>query len=86
MITERAREAEHLVMADRHIAEGEQRVSNQALLVERLCARGYDTVQADNLLRIFEMTLTEWRAHRVLIVQRIEQIDASLTEPGRYAR
>lgn len=77
MITERAREAEHLAMADRHIAEGERRVSDQAVLVRRLCAKGYDTAVADTLLCTLETTLAEWRAHRALIVQRVEQIDAN---------
>ena len=66
---EAAREAEHLVLAERHIVEGERRVTEQCLRVETLRADGHDTVEAEKLLRTLKATLVEFCDHRTLILQ-----------------
>jgi hypothetical protein len=63
----------HLVLADRHLVEGEQRVAEQIALIERMTQLGHDTAVAKQFLRILEQTLEGWRAHRQLIVNAIEQ-------------
>ena len=65
------REYEHLAKADRHIAEGDQRVSAQICLIERMTERGHDTALARDLLRLLEETLMQWQAHRQLILDTL---------------
>ncbi len=62
---------EELVQADRHIAEGEARLGNQAKLIANLAADGHDTALAEELLTTMEMTLTTMRGHRNLILREI---------------
>jgi hypothetical protein len=76
---ERAREGRTLVQADEDIVQGERRVAAQMLLVEQLRAEGHDTSLAEKLLASLQATLSEWRTHRALIVQRIAQLDARLS-------
>jgi hypothetical protein len=75
---ERAREGRTLAQADVDIAEGERRVAAQMLLIEHLRTDGQDTRLAEKLLASLQATLTEWRTHRELIVQRIAQLNARL--------
>jgi hypothetical protein len=60
-------------MADRHIREGERRVSEQALLVEQMAKDGHDTTTAEALLRTLQDTLKTWYEHREQIVLAIER-------------
>jgi hypothetical protein len=76
MNAERTREAEHLVLAERHLLEGERRIGDQVLLLGRMRDKGHDTMQAELLLRTFEATLLDWRTHRNVILDRIQQLDA----------
>ncbi|HEX2726229.1 MAG TPA: hypothetical protein VHN20_10450 [Beijerinckiaceae bacterium] len=75
---ERAREGRTLARADQDITEGERRVAAQLLLIEQLRADGHDTRLAEKLLAGLEATLTEWRTHRELIIQRIAQLNSRL--------
>jgi hypothetical protein len=53
----------HIEQARRHVAESEQRVFDQAALIERLRGKGQETVQAEKLLAVFEATLAAMREH-----------------------
>jgi hypothetical protein len=75
---ERAREGRTLAQADQDIVDGERRVAAQMLLVEQLRADGHDTHLAEKLLASLQASLSEWRAHRELIVQRIAQLNGRL--------
>lgn len=70
---DRQMEARHLVLADRHIAEGEARIIRQADLVERLGASGASTEAAEDFLDLLRHTLIGWRAHRELIVATLAE-------------
>ena len=75
---ERARERMTLAHADEDIAAGERRVAAQMLVIEHLRASGEDTSLAEKLLVNLQATLTEWRTHRELIVQRIAELNGRL--------
>ncbi len=66
-------EREHLAKANRDIAEGERRVAEQIILIQRMTKRGQDTTQAERLLQNFEEALEQWRIHRQLILDAIAQ-------------
>jgi hypothetical protein len=72
-------EREHLVMADRHIAEGECRVTAQMLLLERIGEGRRDTRNARDLLRLLQQTLDTWVVHRHAILREIARLEQ--TEP-----
>ncbi|WP_046869211.1 hypothetical protein [Microvirga massiliensis] len=57
--------------ADRHLAEGERRITDLILLIEDQTAQGRDTTEARKLLRNFEQTMETWRVHRQLIADAI---------------
>ena len=63
---DREMELAHLRLADRHIAEGEQRIAAQAALVERI--QGPSLGRAEELLRLLRETQVEWERHRGLIL------------------
>ncbi|MGV7031547.1 hypothetical protein [Methylobacterium symbioticum] len=71
--TERAlqREQADLVLAGRHIAEGEARIARQVLLIAQMDRQGLDTRLARDLLETLEAVLIQWRAHRRLILEAI---------------
>jgi hypothetical protein len=46
----------HLQQAERHVAEGKQRIERQRELVAKLTAQGHDTSSAIDLLTVFEQT------------------------------
>jgi hypothetical protein len=69
----RAIEEQHLAEADRHIAEGKERRAQQVELVERLVAAGHDTAEAQRLLDNITDLLVTARAHRRLILRRLEE-------------
>ena len=58
-----------LATADRHIAEGQARIAQQAKLVGELDADGHDTTSAQNLLRIMQRNLDVMNAHRQTIMR-----------------
>ncbi|WP_046862720.1 hypothetical protein [Microvirga massiliensis] len=57
--------------ADRHLAEGERRITDLILLIEDETAKGRDTTEARKLLHNFEQTMETWRVHRQLIADTI---------------
>lgn len=72
-----ALEYEHLALADRHITEGEARVSRQSELLKSLSRDSQPTAQAEQLLQLLSETLDTWRSHRRLIIDRIEALGGS---------
>jgi hypothetical protein len=70
---DRAEEERHLAAADWHIAKREAWVARQQKLIERLTAGGHDTTAAERLLRNFDDLLDMARAHRQLILRRLEE-------------
>lgn len=67
-------EREHLVKAERDLAEGEARVARQTELLRHLRASGQDVRQAEALLRNLEQTLRIWKDHRDAIRATIVRI------------
>ncbi|WP_336491608.1 hypothetical protein [Methylobacterium nigriterrae] len=70
-------ERENLVVADRHITEGERRITEQLARIATLAEDGHDTAQAEHLLRTFEETLAEWHGHRQSILASIARLTAA---------
>ena len=84
------REREDLIVADRHLAAGEQRIAEQIALIQRLTEHGFNTATARDLLRLLEETMVTWREHRQLILDAIARHQRALTplpqaDPGREA-
>lgn len=67
-----------LARANRDIKEGEQRVRHQVQLASELKASGRDFAQAARLADTLQAMLTEWRAHREMIRQRIAYLERKL--------
>ncbi len=69
---------EHLELANRHVAEGEQRMEAQTELMAELERDGHGTAQAKELLKQFEETLALQVKTRDRIVRELaETQDAS---------
>lgn len=66
-----SREDEHLALAQRHVAEGEQRVAQQMRLVDRLATDGRDTADAAKFLETLMQSLAVMRDHLQLILREI---------------
>jgi hypothetical protein len=58
-----------LAAADRHIAEGQARIAQQAHVLCALDEDGQDTTDAQNLLRVMQESLDAMTAHRRQIVR-----------------
>ncbi|HEX8842454.1 MAG TPA: hypothetical protein VF757_09155 [Sphingomicrobium sp.] len=69
----RQMELRHLELADRHIAEGEQRIAAQLDLVERMRGREQPLASAEHLLELLRSTMVEWRRHRSMIVAALAE-------------
>ena len=54
---------DRLALAERHVVEGEIRVTHQVILIVQLRAQGHDTAQAENLLVEFERALAGMYEH-----------------------
>jgi hypothetical protein len=67
-----AREIAQLVVADRHIAEGEARLARQREMIEELRRDGHDTDRAEALLAAFARSLETWRTHRNAIAGSVK--------------
>ena len=46
--------AEHLYLAERHVAQGEQHIERQRQIIHDLACGGHDTTEAKRLLTQFE--------------------------------
>ena len=64
-------EREHLILADRHLAAGQQRIVAQTALIARMTEHDYNTATARDLLRLLQQTLVTWQEHRQLIPETI---------------
>ena len=62
-----------LAMADRHIAEGEAHIVRQEKLLTVLRLRNQPIEEAETLLRLFNETQAEHRAHREAIAKALEE-------------
>jgi hypothetical protein len=62
---------QELETADRHIAEGQARIAQQAEVLCELDADGQDTTDAPNLLRVTQQSLDAMNAHRQQIVREL---------------
>lgn len=75
------KERQHLVEADGHIAAGEQRITSQMLIIERLRAASRETKAAEALLAQLQNTLEAWNAHRNSILQEIARLEGAAPPP-----
>ena len=57
-----------LATANRHIAESQARIAQQARLVSKLAADGYKTTNAQNLLRLLQRNLVVLEKQRQRIM------------------
>jgi predicted DNA-binding ribbon-helix-helix protein len=69
-----------LIKADKDIAEGEQRLTEQAERLASVRRRGGDMRQAVRLERAFSAALDEWKRHRELILLRIMHLEQCTKE------
>ena len=69
---DRQMELAHLHLADRHIAEGEERIAAQLVLVEKLRASQLAVGPAEDLLKLLRDTQAAWNHHRNLILAALE--------------
>jgi hypothetical protein len=70
-VINRAAAREHLQVAERHVAQGQLRVTAQLALLARLERQGYDTHQAKTLLYQLEETLALQLETRDRIAQEL---------------
>lgn len=75
------REREDLILADRHIIAGEERITVQLALIQRMTQEGYDTTMARDLLRLLEETMASWQDHRQIILDTIARHERALAPP-----
>ena len=65
-----------LVLADRHLRDGEGRVRKQEGIGADLQTAGHDVREAERLLNLLRQILAQWRHHRTLMLQRIAYLEA----------
>jgi hypothetical protein len=70
---DRAVAREHLELAERHVAEGQLRVTSQLALLSRLERHGHDTHQAKTLLYQLEESLALQMQTRACIAQELSE-------------
>lgn len=71
-----------LAKADVDIDRGTERLRRQEAVLADLRARGCETDGAERLLALLGETLSQWRSHRELIVQRIDYLEVKTTPGG----
>jgi ferritin-like metal-binding protein YciE len=62
------REREHLVRADRHIAETKKHIPRQRVIVENAINKGHRSIEAESMLDALEQSPRIFEKHRQLIV------------------
>ena len=72
---DRAMELRHLAQADRHISEGERRVLEMQRAIARAVLLKMNTTNARISLALIVEVLAHFKAHRLMILQAIEEID-----------
>ena len=70
-----------LAIANRHIAEAQARIAQQAQAVRQLKADGRDTTAAQDLLGVLRQSLDAMKAHREQIMRKLSR--APDRGPGR---
>ncbi|MCB8822865.1 hypothetical protein [Microvirga rosea] len=78
-------ERNDLIAADRHLVQGEQRITEQLALIQKLTEQGRDTALAGELLRLLEETMAIWQDHRRLILDAIARHERALAPPPQRA-
>ena len=71
-----ATEKAHLAQAERDIAQGEQRITRQMLLIDRMRRGGHDVSEAEKLLQMLRDTMAVWQTHREDILMELARIAA----------
>ena len=69
------KEREHLAKAELDITDGEKRMTEQIIRIQRLRDGGRNTAQAEEMLRTLEETLKAWREHRQTILDTIARLE-----------
>ena len=72
-----AKERNHLAKAERDIAEGEERITRQMLLIEKMRQDGHDATEAEKMLRTLRETLSAWQEHREEILRELARYGAT---------
>jgi hypothetical protein len=70
-------EQNHLAMANRHIVEGERRLTRQRILLGQLRDRRSDMIEADRLYENIRRTLDLYYIHRRAILDHLRRLNAS---------
>ena len=76
------KELQDLAKADRDIAEGERRLTEQIALIRLMTERGESTLEAEKIRRNFEETLEVFRSHRRLIAETLARIEGHRRRRG----
>ena len=75
-MNELATELANLGKAELDIAEGEERITRQQIIVDAQRAKGEPAVKAEELLQSLNSTLAIWHDHRQQILGRIAYLEA----------
>jgi hypothetical protein len=70
-------EYHHLTEADRHLFEGRRRLADLSVQIAAMTSHGQDTKLAEDLRKVFEETLVQWEAHRLIILDVIARGERS---------
>jgi hypothetical protein len=70
---DRSRLLDHLVLAERHVAEGTRHLSRQREIVAGMEAAGHDSALACDVLRTFEATQAAHIADRDRILRELAE-------------
>ncbi len=81
----RKMELEHLVLAERAVAQGERHIQREEQMISELDRAGHDTREALALLATYRRTQAEHVAHRNLILKMLQRNDpGAIFRPGHY--
>lgn len=73
---DRALILDHLAMAKRHVAEGEEHVERQKMLIAELARDGHDTAVAQKLLATLEQLQVQFTAERERLEREAKRLEA----------
>jgi hypothetical protein len=69
------KERDHLVQADRYIAECKARIERQREVIRQAEEAGQNTFWAKETLKTWEASLRVFEAHRQLILDRLKAVE-----------
>ena len=72
---------QHLALADRHVAEGSERINRQMAIIGKMEHDGHDTRLARQLLDILEDMLEKHQLHRQEVVRELEHYGKARKDP-----